>query len=226
MKEVPEKKTSIVEVGFGISKTVQKKRFEPVKRFMNIVVANPTDISLVGQAMFALGDQIVDEAFKAIGLDPNKDVTEHKHTVTEPGMGKKGVALERRQERRPSLVEAKSPTEKSLENQSLIQTARTAIIRLEDNGTVVKSVAHAKYLRSQKLISYEELMAIEDAAKAIGLPDKLTRKSGPVDVKKLKEEKKIRSIKHAGFLRYNKEISYEEYQAILANANELFIVTA
>lgn len=244
-KKTPE--TEIVEVGFGTSKTVQPKQFEPVKKFVNIVVANPADVPLTGAAMFALGEKMIDDAFRADGIDPSNP-TEVKREIIKAGQGKKGKELQKRQKRRaPRPIEERTEvihkTPESFAAQREHNFKRVdedpegwrkvedilEKLKADEGKNYPKSVAHVKWLRSKKIISYKEYKLLMAWSDVLQLPEKVPKRVQVVNVEDVIKTKKIHSMKEAGFLRAKEELSFPEYQAISRAHEEqgeaIFVIT-
>ena len=228
---------SIVEVSFGVSKTVQKNRFEPVKLFSSIVVANVVDVKTASQVLFPLIERQIDAEFHRLELG-DAPVTETKREIIEPGKGEKGTALERRQERRSpepnpeddSIVpeEENSPTEPKTPEEFSEQREHNfkrvdadpegwrkveeLLERLKENDgeNYPKSIAHTKFLRRKEAISHDEMNLLLEWADVLQLPERKTAKQERRSVPELVAEEEIHSYEDIGRLRWNKKISYME----------------
>ena len=103
--------------------------------------------------------------------------------------------------------------------------------RLRKEEIVPKSLAHMKYLRFNKKISYPEFELLKSWNDVLGLPDHVPKPpKREVDVQALISEKKIKSFKHAKYLRSQDQLSYLEYQQIAQAVDEhgdnVFVITA
>lgn len=243
--------TKLVEVSFSSSKTVQtgsRDDRQYHKKNVTVVVSSPENIPGHATTLFQMNNAVLDEAFRAEGIDPSFAPAQNR--VTEAGVGRRGQNLERKQERReldpPTPPEMKTDElinktpeefaaardhahERVKANPEEFAKVEAILKRLETEGITVKSVAHINYLRQQKNLEYIEFKRLKEWADVLQLPEKISKKEETIDIKVLIKDYDINSIKHAGYLRYHKNLSFQEYGAIKdahqKNGDTIFVLT-